>query len=406
MMINTAVIGTGAAGDKGCIALARENVIPVENIMLCNSTMQDIENIDLCGILPENIIELRDQNSPADTQGCGKESRIGEELAYNALDNGILDLEKVIKPDTEQVIIVTSLGGGTGCGSSIVIANEIRERFCSVRPIAVRVIGFAGFDTDMRELQNTVSFFKRLSDDFVVDVICNSKFLTAGVTQIKACELANEEFVKKVSILVGNCITPSEFNIDHRDMIKSISRFGYSNVEYLQLTEKVKNMEHFNQMLQQMVDNTTSMDTEKSGELVMAIIINLPKNQQAYIDHSYSVLKNAYGPAFELYEHIECDDSLSPFIAYIIGGMELPIDQVQAIQAKYLEQKEASRTRRRRSFFDEVDAIDLEEDTGFEYGAQRTTTRRGSRRNRQVQQQTEAQTTVADQNKVNPNEGF
>lgn len=402
MMIESIVIGTGAAGNKGCILLAKNNVLPVENIVLANSTMQDIENIDLGGLLPENIIELRDKNSAADTQGCGKESKIGEQLAYDALDSGRLDLNKFIKPTTEQVIIVTSLGGGTGCGSSIAIANEIKEQFCTNgKNIAVRIIGFAGFDTDMRELNNTVSFFKRLSDDFVVDVICNSKFLTAGVTQLKACELANEEFVKKVSILVGNCITPSEFNIDHRDMIKSISRFGYSNVEYLQVSEKIKNMEHFNQLLQKMIDDSTSMDTEPGGELVMAVIINLPKPQQMYIDHSYSVLKNAYGAAFELYEHIECDDSLSPFIAYIIGGMQLPIDEVQAIQAKYLEQKDSARSSRRRNFFEEIDGIDLEENTGFEYGTQSGARRRNSSRRPSRQQEV-----PLNENKVNENEGY
>lgn len=404
-MIKTQIIGTGACGNKAALKLAREGVIAPDDILLVNSTMQDIENIDLGDIPAANIVHLGTKDNKGNVtfaSGAGKQAKVGEELAFNALDTGVLNLDSFIKPDTQQIIIVTSLAGGTGSGSSIAIAEEIRDNFSTPEnPIAVRIIGFSGFENDLREIQNTLYFFKRIADDFVVDVICNKKYLTTGVSQLKACELANDEFVKKVSILAGNCITPSEFNIDQRDMTKAISRFGYSNVEYAQVTEKIKNIDHFNQLLQSMVDNSTSMDTEKAGDLVMAVIINLPKAQQEYIDHSFKVLKDAYGNAFELYEHVQEDETLIPFIAFIIAGMELPIDQVQAMEAKYTEQRESSRSSRRRNVYDALSAIDIDgADDDFDYGAQR-----GSRNSRSSRRQQQVERPLKEK-PVNSNEGY
>ena len=405
-MIKTQIIGTGACGNKAALKLAKENVVAPDDILLVNSTMQDIENIDLGEIPAANIIHLGTKDNKGNitlASGAGKQAKVGEELAFNALDTGVLDLDSFIKPDTQQIIIVTSLAGGTGSGSSIAIAEEIRDNYSTPEnPIAVRIIGFSGFENDLREIQNTLYFFKRIADDFVVDVICNKKFLTTGVSQLKACELANDEFVKKVSILAGNCITPSEFNIDQRDMTKVISRFGYSNVEYTQITEKIKNIEHFNQVLQSMIDNSTSMDTEKAGDLVMAVIVNLPKTQQEYIDHSFKVLKDAYGNAFELYEHVQEDELLTPFIAFIISGMELPIDQVLVMEAKYSEQRESSRSSRRRNVYDTLSSINTGDDEEeFDYGAQQGSRSRRSRRSQQQEQRPLKEKTT-----VNPNEGY
>ena len=154
-----------------------------------------------------------------------------------------------------------------------------------------------------------------------------------------------------------------------------LSRYGYSYIEVRELTDKIKNVDHFNSILQSMVDESGSLDTEKSGEVVMSVIINLPSSQQDHIDHSFKVLKNAYGNAFELYEHIQNSDDLKPFIAYIVSGMDLPIDEVMSIHTRYLESKEKN-TSKRRNFFDEIDKIDTGNDTGFEYGTQRGNRRR------------------------------
>ena len=196
-MLITQVIGLGAAGNKAAIEVVNREVISPKDVLIINSTLQDITNINIDNLDADNIVQLIDPSSDKVRQqqgGCGKEPKVGEDLAIVAIESKVLDLNKFIRPDVQQIIIVTSLEGGTGCGASIVIAEEIKDKFSTKNhPISVAIIGFAGFENDERGMLNTISYFQRLSDEFVIDIISNKKFLRGGNNQLRACELANEE---------------------------------------------------------------------------------------------------------------------------------------------------------------------------------------------------------------------
>ena len=209
------LIGIGAAGNKAAITAVENNIISVNKTMLINSTLKDIpaDYHSKEGAIVRQYVGAYG--------GCGKERNISFDLAEKSLQDDTLGLEEFlgIGTDTqcELCIIVASTEGGTGSGSAPIIGKYI----LNVLGIDVHIFGIAGFEDDVRGMRNTVEFFKEMDENFAVECIKNSKFLTeCNGNKLKAEKKANEEFCKKISVLMGLQIRDSEHNIDPTDLLK------------------------------------------------------------------------------------------------------------------------------------------------------------------------------------------
>ena len=345
-MLNVQVIGTGAAGNNATITLLETGVIDkAKDILLLNSTKKDIPSK-----YTDYAIEF------GDIRGCGKEREVSRQMILEALRSKQIDLESFIRPETQMVIIVTSLEGGTGCGSALVLAEYVS----SVLGKNVHLFAFAGFEDDPKGMANTVDWFKELNDQYTVEVISNKKFLEeANGNRHKAELLANEEFAKRVSILLGNSIVPSETNIDDTDLYKLTTIPGFMTIESTPLA-KIKSVDDFNNALTEMVDNSKSLETEQSAYYIGVIFNGSDKTKQ-YIDESYSILKERYGKPMEFFRHYQNvqDDE---YFAVIIGGMKIPNDEVNAIYNRFLKESESTDTTRDK-FFDNKAKFDTSKAT-------------------------------------------
>jgi cell division GTPase FtsZ len=200
-MLQAKVIGIGAAGNKAAIKLIEEGIMQTNDVLLLNSTLKDVP-----AAYKEYAIEFKGA-----TKGCAKERNLAGEMAMENLRNGDINLDGFLSPEDHMVIIVNSSEGGTGCGASTVLAKYFKE----VLGANVHMFVFTGFEEDARGLKNTVEYFKDLAPTYVVEAISNKKFLDeCNGNKIKAEAAANEEFVKRISILLGKTIVESEQNID------------------------------------------------------------------------------------------------------------------------------------------------------------------------------------------------
>lgn len=358
-MLTPFVIGVGAAGNKAALYAVDNQVISQDCVMLINSTEKDI---------PKNYFGKK-AILTSQFGGCGKEREVGKSTALADLQSGKLEFETMINPQTDVVIIVTSVEGGTGSGASPAIARYINE----VMGYKVHIFALTGFETDPRGLRNTVGFFKDLTDSMGVSVIRNKKFLTECAGDFsKAEKAANVEFSIELSILLGNPIVDSEHNIDKADLEKVSTYPGYTDIEYLELTEKIKNMDMYNKYIQDMIDNSKSFDSEGTQKL-LAVIINLPESEAQYIDRSQRVIHERYGQSYELFEHIQYDSSVENFIAFISAGNDIPIDEVEEVYRSYKE-KTNSVKKSKSSFFDEVSEMeDSDDDFMFDGNSKKKT---------------------------------
>lgn len=349
-MSNYRFIGIGAAGNKAVIELIESGIAAKEDVLLLNTTMRDIDPRYKC--LAKQIGDSM--------SGSGKERKLAFKLASDELAAGHLNyLEEFLSAqDIYCCNIVASIGGGTGSGASIAIANHIAEM-----GIPVHLCGYIGFSTDSRELQNTIGFAKDIENDFGVEFICNNKFLEAANDNIqKAEQLANKELSVRMQIYTGQLLRDSSQNIDDTELYKINSTPGFSTVEYSKLP-KIKNQDQFNTIINNMVDNTKSPDFDPLAKRI-AVVLNISKESFANIDTRFQVIKQRFGiNPVEFFTHIQHEPDIEEFVAVIAGGNEIPIEDIKSMAEELNKQDSFNKETDRGLFFKELNNISPADDT-------------------------------------------
>lgn len=350
-MISMKVLGIGAAGNKAAVELISKGVLTPEDVKLINSTLADV---------PEDFRNIAIALSKEDA-GCGKERDMAKQLAVQALKSNLgEELKKFITEDDKLVVITTSTGGGTGAGSSILIGKYIQQ----VLGVKVMIYAFTGFEEDARELKNTLEFFQEIDPDFVVQSTSNKKFLDEAPNKLKAEEFANIEFCNRMAIITGQGICNARQNIDETDLFKVITTPGYMDAGFIDM-EKLKNEDQFNSNIRNFLDDTHSLETEKSLSR-LAVVINLNEKYQDFVDYSFAEFKNRFGSPYEVFTHVQDKENFGDCIWYIASGMDMPIGEVKEIFEKY--QEETKKVKKNSdAFFEEANLLaSLEEDAMFD----------------------------------------
>lgn len=357
-MATASVIGIGAAGNKAAISLIENRVIPREKTMLVNSTVKDI---------PQDYTDIAVKFKAAEG-GCGKERDLAKNLALGALQSSEINLDSFCDPSDSFVIIVTSSEGGTGCGASTIFAKYFKD----VVGVPVHLFVFTGFEDDGRGLQNTVELFQDIEEDYIVEAISNKKFLDdpdVNGNKIKAEKKANEAFAMRIKILLGGLICNSEQNIDETDLYKLTSTPGYMMIDYKPL-KNIKNVEAFNKVLIDMIDNSKSLDISEPSAKRLGVIFNVSEKSQDFIDFSANVLRERLGFPYEYFQHIQ-NIGDTEFVAFIASGMQMPLDEIKEVYARYKEQSEKV-NKKKDGFFDFVgDLRGNSEDAMFNMGSRK-----------------------------------
>jgi len=249
---------------------------------------------------------------------------------------GHLDLEDFLGIDTdneaELVVLVSSTEGGTGSGAVPLLAHYIKESY----DINVHCFAFTGFEEDGRGLMNTVQYFQEMKESFTVECIQNSKYMDKfDGNRLKAERAANIDFCKKISILYGNPLVASDHNIDETDLFKVSTTPGYMIIEVKEFS-KIKNREGFRQMVTAMIDETTTLDLNDNSQIRLAVMINIDEDLTGIIDYQ-DILIDKLGTCFEKFEHIQHEEDMPNFIAFISAGSKIPVKEIEAIYDKYLK---------------------------------------------------------------------
>lgn len=337
-LLKAKVIGVGAAGNKAAIDLIESGIIDDIDTILVNSTIKDI---------PEKYRNISIVMSTNAQEGCGKERNIAKRLASEAIQNGILDLDGFITKDVDLTILIGSTEGGTGSGSIPMMASYIRNFIDNTEDYEecdeeyfranVHVVGLKGFGIDGRAFQNSIEFLKEIEETFTVEIIDNKKFLDeAKKDKTKAEKLANQELCRRVSTLLGQRYIDASQNIDRKDQYKAATMPGFITIEHYDLIDKIKNVQEFNDICVQMVDNTKSVslsDTQKR----LAVILNIPKSCEQYIDTDFEVLKEKLGFPYEVFHQIQYieDSKQEAYIEFISSGMNMPIEELEKLYEEY-----------------------------------------------------------------------
>lgn len=332
------IMGVGAAGNKAAIELINAKVVDVKDVILINSTSKDIPS-DFKG---KTII------LSGDDTGCGKERCFAQEYTIKALKHDMID--DVIDSDDDSVIIITSLEGGTGSGSSPLIGQ-----YCAYTlGLNVHIIGFLGFEDDPRGLENTFDFFKELNFECDIMAIKNNAFMPeVNNNRFKAEQLANKELVEKVKIILGKTLQVSTQNIDDMDIFKVISTNGYKIIETIYFDKNLMDVEDFNKLCKQMIYNSKSLRSSEPSQNRMGVILNIRPESEDAIDYRFTALKEEYGTPYETFLHKQYDGGRQ-YITFVSSGMKMPLNEVEAIYNRYLAES-SSVNKTKDNFFSALD---------------------------------------------------
>ena len=331
-MLPIKVIGVGAAGNKAAIQLIEDSVVGKDDVILMNSTLRDIPDK-----YKEGAIQIE-----GDYRGCAKERGIANKLIMENLKTNKIGLETVLQPQDKFIVIVTSVEGGTGSGTSTVLARY----FSQVLGAKVHLFAFTGFEDDTRGLKNTVDWFNELTPDYIVESISNKKFLKAAYNnRIKAQELANKEFSDRIKVLIGNTIREApDQNIDEMDLYKLDITPGFMTIETKSL-DGIKNVDDFNERLIEAIDQSKSLDIEPEPNKTrgrIGVILELNQRTKSFIDWDFKVLRDRYANPVELFIHTQDNIHKEESISFIIAGMKIPVDTIERIYEDYSNKMQAA----------------------------------------------------------------
>ena len=345
------ILGLGAAGNKATIKAIELEVVKPSYAVLINSTEKDIPDQ-----YKDNSIIIGNS-----LKGCGKERKVSKDAMIPFLKE--TDVFNNIPGDVDRVVIVTSTEGGTGSGSTPILARYIRD----VIGINTSIFAFTGFENDARGLKNTVNFMQELDDETTIQVISNKKFLEeADNNFIKAQELANVEFAKRITIMSGAILQESDQNIDDTDLHKLIDAPGLLDITYTDIESQLKNTEAFNKICATTIDNSKSVDFEPTASRI-GFIFNGKEASRNIIDYSFSSIKSKYGEPYEVYTHLQDNkDYPTEFISIIASGMKLPLEAIEKTYKEYLD-RTSKISKDKDSFFDAIGEFkEPEEDKIFD----------------------------------------
>lgn len=363
-MLKTKVIGTGAAGNSAVIELLKEGILDKGDILLVNSTNKDI---------PAEYEDMSAIYNRA-TGGASKERSAAKELCLDALRNDkdfISKIDGFLDPDTELLIFATSASGGTGSGSTPILAKYFDTVIRKAVPkLKICIFPINGFEDDVRELQNTLEFFQEIDPKFTVQSVSNKKFLDDGMTRTASEISADKAFAEKVSIMIGKNINyvDSKHNMDESDLIKTSTTPGFMVTFRVPFT-KLKNKDHFNKLVLDAIENDKSLDIPRQSITRLGIITNISDKSEEFVDYQFPTVKSKLGNYYEIFIHDNKYDGGEEYVEFIASGLEMPIDEIKEIYEKYKAETQTV-VKDRDGFFDFMKDIGADaNDKMFDIGA-------------------------------------
>lgn len=343
--MKTLLVGVGAAGNKAVMSAIENQIVKEDDTIIINSTSKDF---------PTKYNGKKIVLSPQDS-GCGKERSVAKDYAITAIKSGKLNIDSVSAYTT--VIVITSVEGGTGSGSTPIIAKFFNQ----VHRKNTHIIAFTGFEEDVRGLANTVEFFQEIDSNLIVQTIRNSSFLRlSGNNKFKAEQLANEEMCKRIRILTGQDFIVSDQNIDDTDILKVSNTSGYMTVEQSFFDKPLVDQDDFNKNIKKMIYDSKSAKSKDAGATRIGVILNIDPASEDAIDYSFASIKEAYGNPFECFMQKQWDEKRE-YVAFIVGGMQMPIDEMKAVYDRYKDQS-SKVNKNADAFFKEMQSMKLDSD--------------------------------------------
>ena len=347
-MLKIAVLGIGNAGNQ-VANLATANQI---ESFCVNTSERDLDTID------QGISVFLFGNS----EGAGKDRGVAKNYVktqYSALlNNEIFDS---FITDKDIIFIVSSTGGGTGSGVSIILSDILSRVYQNKVFINIGILPL--LSESIGAQRNTLEFFKELKNlNKSYMLYDNNKY--KNLTTNECMRKVNSEIVDMMKYIRGDYSYQSSFGmIDDADMYKILTVPGMINVsafENFQEKDMEDNVALDAYMTKIIRTNATcTLDTDRIIKR-MGVITNISKELTKYYDASFKAFKENIGEPVEVFEHyfVSTDGDIPNRYCVILSGLSIPDDRINVTLQRIKEVEEALARKKESSLIDSIDSLD------------------------------------------------
>ena len=320
-MLNIAVLGIGNAGGQVAnIACARGF-----NTFCINSSEKDLDIID------ENISVFLLGNS----EGAGKDRRVAKSFVKQYYKD-LLKTEDFMDfiNNIDVVFIVSSTGGGTGSGMSVILADILSKVY--VNKIFINIGILPTLTDSIGAQRNTLEYLKEIKNlDKGYMLYDNNKY--KHLTPDAYMSNINNEIVDALCYLRGDYSYKTKYGmIDDADMFKLLTVPGMINISYYEnfmekdMDDKVM-LDTFIPKIMK-TNGTCQIDKDRIIKR-MGIIVNLSEDLSRYYSSGMEDFKSNV-------------------------GLSIPDDRIQIVVQRIKEVEDALNKRKETSILDSIDDMD------------------------------------------------
>ena len=246
----------------------------------------------------------------------------------------------------EVILIVSSMGGGSGSGMAPIMSNIIRDAFrnddgLEMPTILVGVMPRLneGLSTQVNALDYLHELFNVLEDPTYM-IYDNNNF--AKETSYKVLETVNQQVVEDIKVIqcTYNTATPYD-SIDEKDMKTLLSSPGRIVIaSLLNLKEKDLDESNIEDLLIERIKKSAHAELQRDGVVARTgLITNLSDRLNSQFDTHINNVRKFIGEPTEEFLHVtvNSDKALPNNVCLILTGLSKITDRVEKIKDRIEE---------------------------------------------------------------------
>ena len=346
-MLKIAVLGIGNAGGQVANVASSHGF----NTFCINSSEKDLD------IINEDIPVFLLGNS----EGAGKDRRVAKTFVKQFYKD-LLKTEAFdsFMNNTDIVFIVSSTGGGTGSGMSIILADILSKVY--INKVFINVGILPTLDDSIGAQRNTLEYMQEinhLGKGYMLYDNNKYKHLTPSTYMNNI----NREIVEALCYLRGDYSFKTKYGmIDDADMFKLLTVAGMINVSYYEgfLEKDMDDHVMLDTYITKVMKNNGTCQLDKDRIIKrMGIIVNLSEDLSRYYSSAMEDFKANVGEPLEVFEHYYLkDDDTQNRLAVILSGLSVPDDRIQIVIQRIKEVEDALKKTKQSSLLDSLDSMD------------------------------------------------
>lgn len=350
-MLKIGLIGIGNTGNQIAALAQRTIEIPV---LAINSSKKDLDTI------PDTVPKFLISDKGETSQGAGKNRKLAQQYVKESVTKLMSDsaIDEFIMP-LDVLFIVSSTGGGTGSGASLIMSKILGDTYQDVKviPIGVLPVETEAKSAHVNTLEYLSELYNVLGAGTTYMLYDNDKY--ADLPSHKINTKVNEEVVADLAVLTCkyNDKTPYD-SIDEQDMKRVISfpgRLALARVENI----KEKDIDIEREIICT-IKNNAHTDIQRDRNVVAtAIISNLSEYLAGEFNNHIPTVREFIGDPDHDFNHIIIheDRKIPNNVFLILAGLSAVNDRIAKIKDRIDAIDEAQKIREEAN---ELAGVDLQ----------------------------------------------